>query len=215
MQLCSANLPTGAYAFSQGLETATEEGWLDNFDHAKDWLEVQLSHSLGCTELPLLIRLMGALNKPDPSAQLHWNSFALAIRETHELRLTDSATGQALMRVLSGLEASDIDHIFDGEAEVSFISAFAVAACQWHIKLDDACLGYAWSWSENQVAAATKLVPLGQTQSQQLLEQLQPQILCAIETAKQCTDDEIGSSLPALAIASCWHEHQYSRLFRS
>ena len=215
LQLCSANIPTGAYAFSQGLETATEELWLRNFDDAKAWLEVQLEHSLGCSELPLLLRLIDALEASDQTAQQHWNSVALAIRETKELRLTDSATGQALLRVLNGLESGDIDHAFKNEPEVSFISAFSLAACQWGISADDACLGYAWSWLENQVAAATKLVPLGQTQSQQLLEQLQPQILHAIKIAQQCTDDEIGSSLPALAIASCWHEHQYSRLFRS
>ena len=215
LQLCSANLPTGAYAFSQGLETGCDEGWLRSFDDAYQWLNVQLTHSLGSSELPLLIRSMNALKDSDLNAQQHWNQMALAIRETHELRLTDSATGKALLRVLKGLESNNIEHAFDTQNEVSFISAFALAAYQWDIEVDDACIGYAWSWLENQVAAATKLVPLGQTHSQQLLEQLQPHVLHAIELARQCDDDEIGSSLPALAIASCWHEHQYSRLFRS
>jgi len=215
LQLCSANLPTGAYAFSQGLETGCDEGWLRSVEDAREWLATQLTHSLSSSELPLLIRAMTALNQQDQNAQQHWNSMALAIRETQELRLTDSATGKALLRVLQGLESGDIKHSFDQTSEVSFISAFALAACQWGISTHDACIGYAWSWLENQVAAATKLVPLGQTQSQQLLEQLQPQVLHAIEQATLCEDDEIGSSLPALAIASCWHEHQYSRLFRS
>ena len=215
LQLCSANLPTGAYAFSQGLETATEEGWVSNFDQAYEWLDVQLMHSLAVTELPLLLRVMAALNSADHQTQQHWNDMALALRETNELRLNDVETGKALLRVLQGLEAGDIDHVFDNTMDVSFISAFAVAACQWRIKPQDACIGYTWSWLENQVAAATKLVPLGQTQSQQLLEQLQPQAICAVEKANDCDDHEIGSSLPALTIASCWHEHQYSRLFRS
>jgi urease accessory protein len=215
LQLCSANLPTGAYAFSQGLETATEEGWLNTMDDVAQWLEIQLQHVLAASDLPLLIRLMSAFSEADHAAQQHWNSFALALRETHELRLTDVATGQALMRVLRGLNAGSIDHVLATQAEVSFVSAFALAAAQWNIGENDACLGYAWSWLENQVAAATKLVPLGQTQSQQLLELLQPKILLAIDHAFNCNDDDIGASLPALAIASCWHEHQYSRLFRS
>ena len=215
LQLCSANLPTGAYAFSQGLETATEEGWLTNLDQAYHWLDIQLMNSLGMTELPLLRRSISALNDKDELAQQHWNDVALAIRETKELRLTDSATGEALLRVLRGLQGGDITHAFSDHSDVSFVSAFAVAAHLWEINVEDACLGYAWSWLENQVAAATKLVPLGQTQSQQLLEQLQPQVLAAIEQSRQCDDIDIGSSLPGLAIASCWHEHQYSRLFRS
>ena len=50
LQLCSANLPTGAYAFSQGLETATEEGWLTNLDQAYHWLDIQ---SVSYTHLTL------------------------------------------------------------------------------------------------------------------------------------------------------------------
>ena len=219
MQLCSANLPTGAYAFSQGLETATEEAWLKNVDDTYDWLTLQLRYNLGYTDLPLLIRMLNALQNKDHSALQQLNAIALSLRETKEFRLNDVATGQALMRVLKGLKAGvekvALDEFLQSESEISFISAFAIASYQWQIKQQDACLGYAWSWLENQVAAATKLVPLGQTESQQLLERLQPSILTVIELANDCDDDELGASLPLLSVASCWHEHQYSRLFRS
>ena len=123
------------------------------------------------------------------------------------------------MRVLKSLQEQpssiDLSERINAQSEVSFVTAFAIAADQWGIEQEDACLGYAWSWLENQVAAATKLVPLGQTESQQLLEELQPAVLNAIELAKNCEDDELGASLPTLSVASCWHEHQYSRLFRS
>ena len=219
MQLCSANLPTGAYAFSQGLETATEEAWLKNVDDTYDWLTLQLRYNLGYTDLPLLIRMLNALQNKDHSALQQLNAIALSLRETKEFRLNDVATGQALMRVLKGLKADEdkvaLDEFLQSESEISFISAFAIASYQWQIKQQNACLGYAWSWLENQVAAATKLVPLGQTESQQLLERLQPSILTVIELANDCDDDELGASLPLLSVASCWHEHQYSRLFRS
>jgi urease accessory protein len=215
LQLCSANLPTGAYAFSLGLETATEEGWVTNRDQAQNWLEVQLRYSVGGSDLPILLRSLKALKNNDVEALLHWNRMALTLRETKELRLTDSATGEALMRVLKGLENGYLDNALASETEISFVTAFAFAAHQWAISSDDVCIGYAWSWLENQVAAATKLVPLGQTQSQQLLEILQPNILSALECAQSCADCDIGESLPMLSVASCWHEHQYSRLFRS
>ena len=215
LQLCSANLPIGAYAFSQGLETATEEGWLSNIAQTRDWLNIQLQYGLGRGDLPVLLRVINALADNDIEAVLRWNQLILALRETNELRLTDCATGNALIRVLKSLEGIDLQCRLIDETEVSFAIAFAFAAQQWGIQADDACLGYAWSWVENQVAAATKRVPLGQTQSQKLLEQLQPSLLNAIELAKNVKDDDIGESLPMLTIASCWHEHQYSRLFRS
>ena len=219
LQLCSANLPTGAYAFSQGLETATEETWLTNFEDTRVWLEIQLRYSLGYADLPLLIRMLRAIYQGDFKKVLEWNLMTLALRETKEFRLNDLATGQALMRVLKRLENDDkteqLERLFEQDSEISFVTAFSIAVHRWDITQYDACLGYAWSWLENQVSAATKLVPLGQTQSQQLLEKLQPEILNTIGLALDCEDDELGASLPILSIASCWHEHQYSRLFRS
>jgi len=215
LQLCSANLPTGAYAFSQGLETATEEGWLCNQEQAHSWIEIQLRFSVGGTDLPILLRCLDALKNNAQSTLLEWNRIALALRETKELSLTDTATGKALMRVLKGLDDGQIPNVLNNETDVSFVAAFASAAHRWNILPEEACAGYAWSWLENQIGAATKLVPLGQTQSQQLLEKLQPNILSAISYAKKCSDNDIGASLPMLSIASCWHEHQYSRLFRS
>ena len=63
--------------------------------------------------------------------------------------------------------------------------------------------------------AATKLVPLGQTDAQLLLGLLLDEIPAAIGLAATLEDSEIGSFLPGLALASVWHETQYSRLFRS
>lgn len=219
MQLCSVNLPVGAYAFSQGLETAVDQSWLRDLDDTFDWLREQLNQSIARCDLPVLRRQLYALQANDLEQYCHWNEFVLACRESSELRLTDSATGKALIRVLRGL---DVDLNGDGpdfsaitKNDISFVSAFALAANHWHISDEDACLGYSWAWLENQVAAATKLVPLGQTQSQQLLQKLQPHLVAAVEQSRQCADQDIGASMPALAIASCWHEQQYSRLFRS
>jgi urease accessory protein len=58
-------------------------------------------------------------------------------------------------------------------------------------------------------------VPLGQTQAQNLLFEITEQVEQALKIANALTDDEIGASLPHLAMASAWHETQYTRLFRS
>jgi urease accessory protein len=48
-----------------------------------------------------------------------------------------------------------------------------------------------------------------------LLFELSEQVAEAIEQANQIDDENIGASLPRLAMASAWHETQYTRLFRS
>ena len=96
-----------------------------------------------------------------------------------------------------------------------FLPGFALAAAHWDIGLRDCLLGYAWGWLENQVAAAIKLVPLGQTDGQRLQLQLAELLPAVVEHALRVEDDGIGTSAPALAIASARHETQYTRLFRS
>lgn len=209
LQLSSVSLPVGGYAFSQGLEYAIDAGWVRKADQVESWLEQQLLQSVARTDLALLRLSMEA------DSESRWrelNDLSLACRETRELRLTDSAMGEAMRRVLNNL-GIDVPEAL--QQEVSFILLFAFAARHWAIAFDAAALGLGWSWLENQVAAATKLVPLGQTQAQQLLNDLQPLLPRAIETARNLDEDFIGAGLPALAIASSRHETQYSRLFRS
>jgi len=209
LQLSSVSLPVGGYAFSQGLEYAIDSGWIHRADQVADWLELQLLHAQAKTDLPLLRLAMQA------DSDGRWqalNDLSLSCRETRELRLTDSAMGEALRRVLKNL-GIEVPQVL--QQEVSFIVLFALAAKHWGLAFDAAALGLGWSWLENQVAAATKLVPLGQTQAQQLLNDLQPLLPQAIEIAKSVEEDFIGAGLPALAIASSRHETQYSRLFRS
>jgi urease accessory protein len=212
LQLGSASLPVGGYAYSQGLEYAFESGWLEGGDGVRDWLQLQLGESLARTELAAVPRLYGALAAGNPDGLLQWNDWLLACRETGELRLTDTAMGAALRRLLPGLGLA-----FPGPATgaVSFTTAFSAAAWQWQIPSRGCALALAWSWLENQVAAATKLAPLGQTRAQQLLGELQAQIPAALDLAWALEDGELGGALPALALASALHETQYSRLFRS
>jgi urease accessory protein len=210
LQLASPCLPVGAYAFSQGLEAALELGWIQNATDVRDWLQLQLTHGLAYVDLPILLRIHDALGALDTAAVEHWNASLLACRETLELRLGDTATGAALARLLPELGIAP-----PTLREPTFLALFAAAAIHWHVPARNAALGYAWTWLENQVVAATKLVPLGQTQAQRLLDTLQLQIPDALATAAKLDDCELGSSLPGLALAGIHHETQYTRLFRS
>jgi len=217
MQLSSASLPVGGYSFSQGLEYAIDCGWLGKQVDVHEWLEMQLLHAVAQVDLPALRLLMDAANRKDWNEIKRLNDLVLACRESKELRLTDTAMGEALVRLLNSLNIEQPFAHGRGSIpeEVSFITLFAIAAAHWKINYASAALGFAWSWLENQVAAATKLVPLGQTQAQILLGDLQPILSRALKIAAPIEEEQIGAGLPALAIASALHEQQYSRLFRS
>jgi len=212
LQLSSVSLPVGGYSFSQGLEYAIDCGWLKNAQDIEHWTALQMSESIARSELPILRLSMLALADDKIDKLIEYNELLLASRESKELRLTDTAMGEALARLMRN---QSIAIPFERPQEISFVILFAIAAQHWHINYYTAALGFSWSWLENQISAATKLMPLGQTQAQQLLGNLQPNIVTAIDNAQTIEADDIGSCLPALAIASALHETQYSRLFRS
>jgi len=217
--LVSPSLPIGAYAYSQGLEYAIDGGWIkvkkngsvQNCDLV-DWLRGVMTYGVGRLDLPLMIRCKQALDSNDFQTYSYWNDWALASRETSELLLEDTQLGLALQRLLKSLEVSD--HGFHLQ-EPSYLSQFTLAAHRWNIKDDEALPAYLWSWLENQVAAATKIVPLGQTHAQKILIELMEDIPSVCEHAKNIENIDLGVSLPGVCMASASHEFQYSRLFRS
>ncbi len=99
--------------------------------------------------------------------------------------------------------------------EPSFPAAFAHAAALWRIEPEAALQAYLWAWLENQVMAALKAVPLGQTDGQRILLSLGDRLPDLVKKAMQMKDEELGNFSPGLAMLSSRHETQYSRLFRS
>lgn len=212
LQLSSVSLPVGGYAFSQGMEYAIDRGWVKRKADVLDWVALQMQQSVARVDLPVLRLCMQAAEQQDLVRLKELNDLVLACRETKELRLNDTAMGEALFRLMGSL---DIKMPFERGEVVSFVTLFAITAAHWTLNFDVAALGFSWSWLENQIAAATKLVPLGQTQAQELLGELQGDIHQAISLSLTIEEDRIGAGLPMIAIASAQHETQYSRLFRS
>lgn len=213
LQLSSPSLPIGGFAWSQGLEGAIEQGWLKNEADFAAWVQGVLHHSFAYQEVPLLQRLHSAAFALDMAELTNWNDETLALRETRELRQEDVQMGGALLKLLRDLNvpiALQWPH-----QDTSYVTAFALASAHHRISLQQACTGFVWSWLENQIAAALKLFPLGQTAGQRVFQQIAPLIGPMIERGLAVDDDSIGISLPGLVLASMQHEEQYSRLFRS
>ena len=140
----------------------------------------------------------------------------LSFRETSELRDEERKRGQAMARLVTHLN-SKIKFAGGGmgdscDCQLSVFTEYCVVE---GIDVLQAMHGYAFAWLENQVMAGIKLVPLGQTSGQQVLYRLAEKIDQCVVNAQSVSDDDIGYSSPALAMASSQHETQYSRLFRS
>ncbi|MFO1424540.1 MAG: urease accessory protein UreF [Candidatus Competibacteraceae bacterium] len=214
LQLCSPALPVGAYAYSQGLESAVERGWVRDEASAGAWILGLLGHNLRRLDIPVFARLYRAWRNDDLNAVRRWNARLFASREAAELQREDRHLGAALARLLSDLGIAEAEP-WRNAPRVCFATLFSLAAVKWEIPLPEAATGHAWAWTENQVTAATRLIPLGQTASQRLLVAAGPAIAEAVAHGLTLPDEDIGAAAPGLALAGALHETQYSRLFRS
>ena len=212
LQLASPALPVGAFSYSQGLEAAVEGGYVHDAASAQHWITDVLEFSVARMEAPVFLRLYSAWRAGDGAAAERWNALFLASRESAEVRAESVQMGHSLARLLAELGESDD---FAAWEEISFPAVFAHAAVRWSIAPGEALTAYLWTWAENQVMAAIKTVPLGQTAGQRMLLALGEQVPAAAARAADLTDDALGNLAPGLALLSARHETQYSRLFRS
>lgn len=213
LQLTSPSLPIGGFSWSQGTETAIEQGWLQGEADYARWLEGIIGSAFVSQEWPLLRKLQQAWQAQDLEQVRYWNQYALALRETKELLLEDTQMGAALLRLMRDLDYSHA--ALWSEPNTSYLTAFAMAATEKNIPLDAAAIGLAWSWLENQIAAALKTFPMGQTAGQRIFHRIAPHFPELLKQSMAVEDDDIGCSLPGVVLASMQHERQYSRLFRS
>jgi urease accessory protein len=212
-QLVSPALPVGAYAYSQGLEYAVQADWVRNEAEAFEWLSGLSRQAIGTLDLPVLQRLYGAWESGEAARVARWNDYLLASRETAELRLEDRQLGAALRRILAALDVTHVKSLSEGAT--AFATCFALAGVSWRIECNEVLLGYLWAWTENQVLASVKLIPLGQSAGQRLLHRLIDDMPSIAERAAGLSDDEIGVGAISQVLAAALHETQYTRLFRS
>ncbi|MFJ5536359.1 urease accessory protein UreF [Vreelandella titanicae] len=223
MQLVSPALPIGAFAFSQGLESAFELDWVHDEASLAEWLNGVLEDGLTRCELPVLARLHEAFAQVDNQSIAAWDEWLAATRETAELAAEDSRLGASLKRLLGSLNLLPREQQLQSEGllppllppQAGYVTLFAYTAHVRGVSVRQTLLGFAWAWMENQLAVACKALPLGHTAAQRVIEQLRPALVNAVNQALTLDDEELGPVLPGLALASALHETQYSRLFRS
>ncbi|VAW99617.1 Urease accessory protein UreF [hydrothermal vent metagenome] len=213
-QLISPALPVGAYAYSQGLEYALHVEWIAEEDDVKQWIQGQVCHSLCHLDIPVLKRLYQAWLENNEDDVKQWSQFLIASRESSELVAEDQQLGRALAVLLSDLGFRSAQE-YKQSNTACFATLLSLAAVEWKISIEEIAHGYLWAWLENQVAAAIKLVPLGQTAGQRILLSVSEDIPGAVEVGLKIEDEDIGMLAPMVSIASALHETQYSRLFRS
>lgn len=222
--LSSPALPIGGFSYSEGLEAGVDAGLVCDEASAGTWLKNQLLLSLARGDLAAMAQAMPAWQAHDWPRVRSLNDWVVHTRETEEMRRQSEQMGRSLAQWAAQFDAQHtqtpaaLAHQALGQAQLqpptyplvaAAVAAFSGAPCS------HALTAHAFAWAENQVQAAIKAVPLGQSAGQRILAMLVGHIPGAVQTAQQATDETRQVCAPMLAIHSAMHETQYSRLFRS
>jgi urease accessory protein len=201
----SPAFPVGSFAYSHGLEWAIDDGIVTSADEVREWIESLLAHGSGWNDAALFAAAYDASN----AIRLEIDELSLALAASRERALETSDLGQSFSKAVAILSASEAMNF------KTYPVAVAVACQKNCIDKRMALLAYLQAFSNNLIAVAVRLVPLGQTKGLEVMRNLMPVISRTAERAMLASLDDLGSSTFLSDIASMMHETQYSRVYRS
>jgi urease accessory protein len=214
--LASPALPIGGFSYSEGVEAAIEQGFIQDEHSAANWLIDQLHLTQSRGDMAVIGQMVAAWRSKDLERLAYLSHWVHATRETAELRLQSEQMGRSMLEWLRNQDAIDAATMALCNRWIpTYPLMFALALSQTGAPLEQCLQAYAFGWAENMVQAAIKAVPLGQNSGQRILTQLAQHIAPAVQHALNVNDETRQAFSPMLAILSAQHETQYSRLFRS
>jgi urease accessory protein len=216
----SPAFPTGAYSYSHGLEWAVEAGYINDRKSLVDWLDADLCCGSGRNEAIFFYQAWRCAMKHDRAKLFEIAELAAAFRGTSEFALESSQQAAACLTTLRQVwPDSLLDWLLEilCEHHVQFVLAvvLGVRSARQGIPASLALPAFLQSYIANFVIAGVRLIPLGQTDGQLAVAELEQAILAASMQAKEATIDDLGSAAFMVDLASMEHETQYTRLFRS
>jgi urease accessory protein len=217
MTWLSPSYPLGAYSYSHGLEYAVEAGLVHDRVSLRDWVASAATAGAGRSDGALLAAAWHATTEEDRPALETIIALASAWRGTAETALESRAQGAAFLATTRAawphplLEELALRH----RGEVALPVSVGVSAALHHVPLAAVATGFLHGFAANLVSAGIRLIPLGQTDGQLVIAELEPVILVASASVLATPLDCIGTAAPMLDWCSMRHETQYTRLFRS
>jgi len=212
----SPSFPNGAYSYSHGLEWAVEAGHVYDRSSLVDWLEADLCYGSGRNEAIFFTEAYRCAIDDERANLMQVAEVAAASRGTPEFALESSQQATACLNTLRQVWP---DPVLDVFREIQVQPALAVVlgarTAMEGIPAAVALPAFLHSYVANLAIAGVRLIPLGQTDGQLAIAELEYAVLSASAKGACATLDDLGSAGFMVELASIAHETQYTRLFRS
>jgi len=217
MTWLSPSFPVGAFSYSSGIEWAVEAGDITDAASLRDWLAAMLSDGVGVCDAIFLVQTHRAVNAHDDAALRDIAGLAAAFVPSRERQLETTSQGRAFIDIArAAWSCEGLDEVIAAcGGPIVYPVAVGLVSAAHAIPQEPALHAFLHAVVSNWISAASRLVPLGQTDSQRVLAQLEGEATATARRALAAGLDDLGSTTFRADLASLRHETQYTRLFRS
>lgn len=204
-QWLSPAFPLGSFAYSHGLEQAVRSGWVDSPEDLQEWLFDIAHHGSGLADA-IWIRLAyeTEIDTEIEALNMQCRAYAPSLERLRE----GERQGQAFARVTSEVWQMRLPSL-------QLPIALGRAAKLAKLPIDAITALYLQAVLANLVAAAQRLMPLGQTDAQTIVARLNQSCLEIAAAAADKSLEDISSSAFLSDIAAMRHETLQPRIFQS
>src|SRR5262249_45844853 len=195
----SPAFPIGSYSYSHGVEWAVEARHIDDRKSLVDWLEADLCHGAGRNEAIFFNEAWRYGFDDDRAKLFEIAELAAAIRATSEFALESSQQAIACLAMLRQVwphrvldELAQI--LYEPHVRPAVAVVLGVRSARQRIPVSLALPAFLQSYIANLVTAGVRLIPLGQTDGQLAVAELEEAVLRASAQAEKATTDDLGSA---------------------
>ena len=216
LQLTDSFFPVGAFAYSDGLETAAAGGTVHDAASLSIWMRHFLDNVFVPSDGLALLNCAEAFRRGDFQTIYAIDDELTAIKPAAAVRNASRSVGKRLLAAYSEISKDpEFEKFVHTLPQCNAPVAYAVAMTHRGMDHHEALLAFGYSRLAGIVSAGLRLISMGQQQAQNLLADLLERLPDAVELIVQMESEPLRSFAPLMDIAQMNHRYVYSRLFRS
>lgn len=223
LQINDGLFPIGAYSHSYGIETYVQKNIIKDMETTFKYIENNIKYNLMYTEL-LAVKLAFDYGKEKAFEKLlELDEIIIASKTPYEIRNASLKLSSRFIKTLSNIEVEYESDIFSRYSKLAiprnitntYAVTYGVFCAAVGISKKAALEAFLYSQTSACITTCVKLVPLSQTQGQQLLYKCNNIFEEVLSLLDKLTIEKLFLSTPGFDIRCMQHEELYSRLYMS
>ncbi|MCX2682889.1 urease accessory protein UreF [Campylobacter sp. MIT 21-1685] len=214
LQITDSAFPIGAFAHSFGLETYVQCGKIAKAQELKEYMKAYLGTLLYTDFLVLkLIEQSSSLEEV-----LELETLFCASIQAAELRNAMHKLGKSFLKCLNALALEEKEDFLKYQKQSKlylYPCVYGVFCKAYAMEFEHYLKAYMYSQTSNQITTCVKLVPLAQSEGQEVLASLHTEFENLVKRLDKLDKEDFCAVSPAYEIKAMAHQNLYSRLYMS